>query len=371
MRTHTTKRVWRISASLLIALLAGLMAREQFNRCNGAALDAVLSGGHLRLPDNCQLTLDTEKIVTGTVTIEGGRLQGIDNRLFHVQADASLTLRNVWLIGGHTDSHGGALYNAGTTLLDNVQFLSNVAVEGGAIHSSGTLQMMSGRLARNRADLGGAVMIAAGTARFEGVLFEDNIAQQFGGALYIMDGEVRLLDTRILRNTAPSAGAISNRGILTIEDSLINRNAAQTGAAGALANGPGGQMNIYDSVIAFNRAAQDAGAIGNLGTLHLEAVTLANNVAQDVGGGLYNYYSAVANVQRSSITNNTDRQGSRSSGIVNYIERDPVGRVMAVGNYWGAVDGPSGDGPGSGDGIFGMMPTAYTPWLTRAPSTDN
>jgi hypothetical protein len=37
--------------------------------------------------------------------------------------------------------------------------------------------------------------------------------------------------------------------------------------------------------------------------------------------------------------------------------------INAELNWWGAADGPSGDGPGSGDAVFG--PVDYTPWLTQ------
>ncbi len=40
--------------------------------------------------------------------------------------------------------------------------------------------------------------------------------------------------------------------------------------------------------------------------------------------------------------------------------------VDATNNYWGANDGPSGDGPGSGDSVVGNVD--YTPWLRRTES---
>ncbi|MBN1435525.1 MAG: hypothetical protein JW936_00495 [Sedimentisphaerales bacterium] len=54
---------------------------------------------------------------------------------------------------------------------------------------------------------------------------------------------------------------------------------------------------------------------------------------------------------------------NNGEGVVNLIELDccPLDGIL---NYWGNADGPSGDGPGSGDSVLGNV--AYTPWLTAA-----
>ena len=41
----------------------------------------------------------------------------------------------------------------------------------------------------------------------------------------------------------------------------------------------------------------------------------------------------------------------------------------AIDNYWGAADGPSGSGPGSGDSVFG--PVTFSPFLSNSPRIDS
>lgn len=365
------KHVLQVSAALFIAITAGLLVRDYLDSCSEAALDAVLDGGHLRLRSNCQLLLESEKQITGEVTIEGGRLQAINSRIFHVTENAQLTLRDTYLIGGTASpDNGGAILNNGSLHLNNVQFLSNSAEEGGAIYSSGGLHAVATRFARNQATLGGAVMVTGGSAIFETVLFEDNVARLYGGALYNQDASVSLAQSRILRSIAPSSAGVANRGDLTITHSIINRNIAQRGDSGGIANGPDGTVTISHSTIANNQAVGNAGGIGNIGTLSLDHVALEANRAGKVAGGLYNYYSARASIENSSILSNTDQHGAQRSGIVNYTERDPAGQVTATRNYWGAIDGPSGEGNGSGDGVFGMTQEDYTPWLEHNPLAD-
>jgi hypothetical protein len=55
-------------------------------------------------------------------------------------------------------------------------------------------------------------------------------------------------------------------------------------------------------------------------------------------------------------------------GVVNTIALDccPLDGIL---NYWGSEDGPSGDGPGTGDSVLGNV--EYEPWLTLALSIIN
>src|SRR5439155_24258015 len=45
--------------------------------------------------------------------------------------------------------------------------------------------------------------------------------------------------------------------------------------------------------------------------------------------------------------------------------------ITASNNWWGAASGPSGEGPGTGDGVFLNGATGtFSPWLTSRAFTD-
>jgi len=41
--------------------------------------------------------------------------------------------------------------------------------------------------------------------------------------------------------------------------------------------------------------------------------------------------------------------------------------VGKIGYLLGTADGPDGEEPGTGDGIYVVEPTSYTPWLAQSP----
>ena len=61
-----------------------------------------------------------------------------------------------------------------------------------------------------------------------------------------------------------------------------------------------------------------------------------------------------------TITVNNNCVYGNEEGMENFAP----GLLDATGNWWGASDGPSGDGPGTGDSVFGNV--AYDPWLDTA-----
>ena len=85
---------------------------------------------------------------------------------------------------------------------------------------------------------------------------------------------------------------------------------------------------------------------------------LIDNRAAQGAGGIFNFGGAVA-INDSCIVNNTAPDGF----AVKNFEADSLN---ATNNWWGAVDGPSGNGPGSGDGISeGVL---FDPFLTQVPA---
>ena len=150
---------------------------------------------------------DNLTIVGNGNTIERSTAAGTPAfRLFDVAGKGgSLTLENVTLQNGTADN-GGAIYNQGTLVLNQVTVQSNRAeglpAAGGGIWSNGSLTVENSTIRGNVADAawsepayGGGIYIAGGTANITGSTFAGNLAQglaAYGGAVYVAAGTVTL-----------------------------------------------------------------------------------------------------------------------------------------------------------------------------------
>ena len=157
-------------------------------------------------------------------------------RLLNVAAGASLTLEDVTLQGGWSNS-GGAIYNAGTLALSNVTVQNNFALgnrgadcrcrtspggpggpgQGGGIYSSGSVHLENsmlrdnqvrggmggsgpGGIGRGGIGTGGGLHTFSGTATLHGSFVTGNVAQGgfgspssgYGGGIYIASAQVEL-----------------------------------------------------------------------------------------------------------------------------------------------------------------------------------
>ncbi|MCP5099691.1 MAG: hypothetical protein GY943_29410 [Chloroflexi bacterium] len=96
------------------------------------------------------------------------------------------------------------------------------------------------------------------------------------------------------------------------------------------------------------------GIYANYGTVTAVCTTFNQNT---LGFLLDPDATASVNVHQSIFSGNT----------IAGIDNQSTSKVAAENNWWGVADGPSGDGPGSGDAVFGVV--QYTPWQT-APDCD-
>nr|MEE4266508.1 right-handed parallel beta-helix repeat-containing protein [Candidatus Krumholzibacteria bacterium] len=85
--------------------------------------------------------------------------------------------------------------------------------------------------------------------------------------------------------------------------------------------------------------------------------TLANN-----GGGVLAENGGDATLVRCCFVGNDD-YGVQAPAIAG-----PAGSLIAQDCWWGAVDGPGGEGPGSGDAVFGDV--VFSPWYTTEACND-
>ena len=138
--------------------------------------------------------------------------------------DAVFRLENSVLRGNEASSGGGAAVfrNTDTPEIYQTAFSNNTAYVGGAILITngaglslprGTSAAAETRFVNNVAHDGGAIFgMGGGTLKPFGTIFERNKAERNGGAVCYIDtkaaGELRMQDTRMLRNRARNGGAI-------------------------------------------------------------------------------------------------------------------------------------------------------------------
>ncbi len=286
--------------------------------------------------------------------------QKLSNILF-IDEGATLVLEGVTLTRGITvgeNINGGAIYTVkGKVRLDDVILIDNQAVsKGGAIfvsagelHLNNVLAMYNragnGTIAPNGTPLGegGAVYLANSVATISNSRFNDNVADNSGGAVSSQN-EIDIATSQFVHNRAGSGGAISisyEGGNSRIHDSWIinnsavyaggiglgaghtelsllriegNRAEARTGGVGVADNGsfsmtdsyvaynfalaaagvgvgrnlnrpPSRESIIRNSWIRGNRAVSSSGGVGVTGFLRIESSTISENVAEQWFGG--------------------------------------------------------------------------------------
>lgn len=200
-------------------------------------------------------------------------------RIFNINSK-NVTLKNLVVINGKADSHGGAILWSGTdgkvincifknsvspnsggaiyfknaatienttfnnntayfggavdfeqySTVNNCKFENNFATYlGGAVFSSDKINCLNSTFTLNEAGDGGAIYFFR-EGLVENTLFQNNIAIGYGGAI-TNEFEVTVKNSRFIKNTGAYAGAIFLKGDGNILNSTFNENSAKTGGA--------------------------------------------------------------------------------------------------------------------------------------------
>ena len=295
----------------------------------GIREDAALDGD-LDITDNLTIT----GAGAGSTTIDGNQL----DRIFHVHRGASVddprdfNLSGVLLTGGRAagnqgadfQNHGGAIF---------IDFFTDATIQG--VHFVGNQAPTAGT---NTAFGVGGAIAASGVLTVENSRFEDNLATNSGGALYLAGnigtGEqnrnlIRALvrDSSLVQNTSNGGGAITSHIPLTIERSLISGNTGRQGGGIEV------QASIFSSLTLVNSTVT-----GNVGTfgggiwysnkVTVQASTIAHNRANNIGGGIHGF-GVGPTLQNSLVANNTAPTGPDISGSItslgDNLVRNPTG----------------------------------------------
>jgi len=230
--------------------------------------------------DGCMATISNSTFKTNTAN-DG--VLGIGGAIYNSQpftpSILTLTVNNS-LLQGNSAVDGGGLYNdtGAAATLNSVTFIYNSSGYGGGVENSGTITINDS-------------------------LIDANTVTGSGGGIWNLNGIVNVVRTRITNNSAFEGGGISSYGThVEITNASIANNVT-TGSDGGGIQIINGTVFITNATISGNQATgtnADGGGIyhNSADNLTLTNVTLANNQAASLGGGLYHYgrYAVLTNV---------------------------------------------------------------------------
>ncbi|MCT7956042.1 DUF4347 domain-containing protein [Laspinema palackyanum] len=271
-----------------------------------------LGGGTYTLTDFDNSLLGANglpSIQTDKLTINGNgaqivRAQGASGfRIFHVGANAHLTLNNLTVKNGwanipstpenNNTSDGGGIYNAGTLTLKQSTITGNRAEDdGGGINNAGTLTVIDSSIS-------------------------NNVAKDEGGGIRHTDNQfLTVIGSTINNNEAGKhGGGIQNSSTADISNTTISNNRAANDGGGLYSEG---NLTVNHSTIAFNTADRDGKDTGN-------------------GGGIFNFNNEEArsyfDISHTIVAGNTDN----SPGDVHRDISGPVSRAEynLIGDWTG------------------------------------
>jgi CSLREA domain-containing protein len=284
--------------------------------------------------------------VEGTTVISGGSLEGND--------------------AGVNPGNGGGFHltGPGTVEVSEVEVFANSAVEGGGLWNSGvgTMTVSNSDIFENTAsgddaDQGGGGIYneatgdgSGGDLAVTGSFLGDNAAtgeSGSGGGILNNEGTATITDSDIDFNSAPRAGGgiEAVEGTTTVVSSFLfgNDTGANPGNGGGVhLTGPG-TVDVDDSLVVGNTAANQGGGLWNsgVGTMTVtDTVVAANSVdgEGDGGGGLYNDGGTLSAVNTLVVENDAplgggvlDDDGDTTLTHVTVTDNDaPEGSGVAV-----------------------------------------
>ena len=258
---------------------------------------------------NSAFAITSTLIIIGDTDRDVVKLKGTgpkgNLRLFRVLAGGNLTLKGLTMTNWSTDTNGGVVAgdtDAALTINDCVLSNNSALAQGGAIFvQQHVVTVVNSTLSRNHAHDGGAYSgggkTYGGSATFLNCILEGNKAIDRGGAIALYTAGVVMTDCRLANNSAHQGGAIAG-GDIVLNDSTLIGNSAIDG--GGIFTGIGGGATAGNIV--------QVGGPGGISVLELDNCTLTGNSAQHRGGGLYVVLSNLS-LANSTFLGNHAQQG--------------------------------------------------------------
>jgi hypothetical protein len=172
-------------------------------------------------------------------------------------------------VSGTDDSR---IFNVGSgpSVISGLTLTDGNDVSGGAVRNSGSLTVSRSIITGNEAlDNGGALYAYPGDLTVEDSTISDNQAQT-GGAIYAYGDALEIVNTSISGNTGIDAGAVAvhsdvGGGSLSVLSSTITDNDSGDDGGGILSSNSLVSVDLTGSIIAGNRAVDNGDDLSGLG----------------------------------------------------------------------------------------------------------
>ena len=210
---------------------------------------------------------------------------GID-RVFHVQAGASLSISGVTVTGGNagTAAYGGGVLNNGDLAFSDVSVTGNVAARGGGVFNSGELSITESQIQNNMAYVQGGGLYNFQSSRLDGAIGSGAPTLRVLDAdAFPRDGSFTIrLDTEDILVTDVAGD------LFTLTRAANGTTAASHADGASIILSAGGNATIESSTISNNISHAQGGGVYNQNRLTIVRSEVADNVSESRGGGLYN-----------------------------------------------------------------------------------
>jgi CSLREA domain-containing protein len=242
------------------------------------------------------LTLEDAQVLSNTAKRGGGIYLAYDPGSLTLTGDSLVAYNRS--LGTGLDGTGAGIYlDTSSVLLESGRVSSNTADSygGGVYAGSGGITLTGAQISGNEALYGGGVYVRLSGSYFTlaGGEVSSNAATQYGGGIYVFNGEAGLHRGQIVSNTAREGGGVHLfSGQVTLDGVSISNNVAETGGGVYVANGAGVFIQTRNGVIVGNRATGTemndggGGVYVNYGTFVLEEGQIVSNTA-GYGAGVY------------------------------------------------------------------------------------
>jgi CSLREA domain-containing protein len=167
-------------------------------------------------------------------------------------------------------------------------------------------------------------------------------------------------------------GGILNYGSLILTDSIVTGNVAE-GVGGGLFNETGAGMSLTNVTVTGNGAAAWGGGIWSDGGLSISDSTISGNTANSTGGGVYNQSNGILAVIGSTVSANvattTSGGGIYNTGTMGVIDSLVIGNSAASGSGGGIENDGLGVATVSNSTITGNNALSGSSSTPSSPAT--